>query len=941
MLKKGDVLQNRYRILDHLGEGGMGAVYRAEDTKRFNKTVALKEVLGGLTSKNSEHFRRAFEREAKILIQIEHEAVPKVVDYFIETDCQFLVMELIEGEDLTSILEKRKTWFPVENVLNWTNQLLDALDYLHTLTPPIIHRDIKPQNLKLTSRGKIKLLDFGIAKDTDAELAATLTDHTFIGATLHYSPFEQLVRLPFYYEPLRLLYGEKVERVMLQSADARSDIYSLGATLYHLLTNVEPFGAYHRTLEVWAGKFDPLLPPHKIVTHISPEISAVLLKAMEIERENRFGSALEMKTALQEIFLLEKQRDYEENQAVFFTEQKKLRVEREELEAERQIFKIQHEESLRQIAAERELQRLEKEEKERENQLFEVERMRLEAQKREHRQLEEEETKSLAHQRLEAERREGLLQIQFERERQKVQEREIEHERQKLEQAALNRERQRLEEEAEKEREREELEAERRKLEAEKRWLKVQHEESLRQIAAERERVQFEGEVKERELGRLENERQRIEQERKKLEEEEQSRERQRLEEEAKKEREREELEAEEMRLESERQKLEKEKRAHEQKELEEKEKKQREREELETKKHFEAEEAEKEHQIFLKLEHQKLEDDRNCERQLIEEERERQKLEAESKENLRLIALERAREEFEEKQQLAGQERERLKSEERELAELEAERQQLEAEAEIERERQALEKEKEKERELQAAFVTRQIASAKINLPAEENIEPTAAQISRFVTRTSETDSDWAEKTEKISLPETIAPFYTKEIESDDDILEIESEKNLSVIESAPVIQEIEVESERRETTPVSVAVADKDEFLPGFAAAPPGKKVWMLPLVVIGLLIFGVAAFGMWMMFGNSENAGANNSVTNINSPTSTPTASPTVEPSVLTENEPTPVPTQTTSERPKPTVAPAQNKTPVQTVKTPPPVKIPKPTQDPNCVFTNSCK
>ncbi|CAN5258162.1 hypothetical protein BH10ACI1_BH10ACI1_23260 [soil metagenome] len=310
MLNKGDILQNRYRILDRLGEGGMGAVYQAEDAKRFNKAVALKEVLLDLSNKNSEHLRRAFEREAKILTQIEHEAVPKVIDYFLETNCQFLVMELIEGEDLTNILQKRRTWFPLENVLNWANQLLDALDYLHSLKPPIIHRDIKPQNLKLTSRGKIKLLDFGIAKDTGAELSATMTDHTFIGATLHYSPFEQIIRLPFYYEPLRSLYGEKIEGFLRQSADTRSDIYSLGATLYHLLTNVEPLGAYQRTLEVWSGKYDPLPPPHKLVEHISPEISAFILKALELDRENRFSSANEMKNSLQEIVWDEKRRDY-------------------------------------------------------------------------------------------------------------------------------------------------------------------------------------------------------------------------------------------------------------------------------------------------------------------------------------------------------------------------------------------------------------------------------------------------------------------------------------------------------------------------------------------------------------------------------------------------------------------------------------------------------
>lgn len=511
MLNNGDVLQNRYRIINRLGEGGMGTVYQAEDTKRFNKNVALKEVLFNVANKNPEHFRRAFEREAKILTQIEHEAVPKVIDYFLETNHQFLVMELIEGQDLTSILAKRKTWFPIENVLNWANQLLDALDYLHTLNPAIIHRDIKPQNLKLNSRGKIKLLDFGIAKDTDAELAATLTDNTFIGATLHYSPFEQLVRLPFYYEPLLSLYGEKVENYRKQSADARSDIYSLGATLYHLATNVEPLGAYQRTLEVWSGKFDPLPPPHKIVSQISPDVSAFLLKAMELERENRYSSSLEMKNALQELIVQEKRRDYEEDQSQLFAEHERLKREREEIEAERRWLKVQQEESLRQIALERERLRLEKETKEIEQ------------------KLREEEAKA---------REVLLIKAQYEEQKQLL---------------TAELERQRMEEQAAKELERKRLEEERLHLEAERLRLEVEAQERERQRLAEEERKRLEFE-------RLKAERKELEIERLRLEQERQTREQKLREEEERKTREREELEQERQRLEAEKKRLEEEK---------------------------------------------------------------------------------------------------------------------------------------------------------------------------------------------------------------------------------------------------------------------------------------------------------------------------------------------------------------------------------------------
>ena len=341
MLEKGDILQNRYRIIRQLGEGGMGAVYEAEDNQRFGKPVALKEILLNLTNKNSEHFRRAFEREAKILTQIDHEAVPKVIGYILETNCQILVMELIEGNDLDEILEREKKPFSLKSVLDWADQLLDALDYLHTLKQPIIHRDIKPQNLKLTSRGKIKLLDFGIAKDTDLEITLTnMPQKTFVGATLYYSPIEQIIRIPDYFEMLESVYPEKAKKIIIQSADARSDIYALGATLYHLLTNVFPRPAHLRVLEVWAGRSDSLKPVNILNPEIPTEISDCLQKSLGIERDDRFATALEMQTALQQAILNEKQRKEEQSRNLWFVEQTKIRhdleAERRKLDEERQ-----------------------------------------------------------------------------------------------------------------------------------------------------------------------------------------------------------------------------------------------------------------------------------------------------------------------------------------------------------------------------------------------------------------------------------------------------------------------------------------------------------------------------------------------------------------------------------------------------------------------------
>jgi serine/threonine protein kinase len=273
MLAIGDVLQNRYRIVRQLGHGGMGTVYEAHDD-RFETSVALKEVLIDLAKiadpNQQQMVARAFEREAKTLALLHHEAFPHVIDYFSERDHQYLIMELIRGEDLGEQLQKRKKPFDFKDVLNWTHQLLDALDYLHTQEQPIIHRDLKPQNMKLTARGKIKVLDFGIAKGADNKSSSTITNQTFVAATLNYSPIEQLLRVldPTFREFISQRHKEKVEDILEHTADARSDLYSLGATLYQLLTATQPHDTLKRALDLWAGKPDPLPRPKDL----NPEI---------------------------------------------------------------------------------------------------------------------------------------------------------------------------------------------------------------------------------------------------------------------------------------------------------------------------------------------------------------------------------------------------------------------------------------------------------------------------------------------------------------------------------------------------------------------------------------------------------------------------------------------------------------------------------------------
>src|SRR5215204_120839 len=320
MLLVNQTLHNRYRILRELGHGGMGAVYEAVDNV-FDTTCAVKEIMLDLSKssnpKQQEMLLRAFEREAKILSKIKHEVVPHVRDYFTQDNRQYLVMELVEGKDLGDLLEERKTSFPLEDVVRWMEQLLDGLDYLHTQSPPIFHRDLKPQNLKITPRGKIKLLDFGIAKGgAEPPNSTTINNQTFVAATLNYSPIEQIFRVldPVFREVLTQRFEARIQAVMQQNADARSDLYALGATMYHLLTGFLPLDALKRTIEVWSNKPDPLDHPTKLNTHIPPEISNVLLKAMELDYNRRYSSAIEMQQALSQALAQIKQREANQQQ---------------------------------------------------------------------------------------------------------------------------------------------------------------------------------------------------------------------------------------------------------------------------------------------------------------------------------------------------------------------------------------------------------------------------------------------------------------------------------------------------------------------------------------------------------------------------------------------------------------------------------------------------
>jgi serine/threonine protein kinase len=248
----------------------MGAVYEAVD-ERLDTVVALKETLF-----TDEKLRKQFEREARLLARMHHPALPRVSDHFNESDGQFLVMQYIAGDDLAAMLTQRNGPFPQEEVLRWADQLCDALDYLHTQDPQIIHRDIKPQNLKLTARGQIVLLDFGLAKGASGQMSVVTTSASIFGYTPNYAPLEQVQGL---------------------GTDPRSDIYALAATLFHLMTNVKPPDALSRASAVVNGLPDPLPLANHITAQVSAAVAVVLSQGMSQKRDDRFASASEMRDA--------------------------------------------------------------------------------------------------------------------------------------------------------------------------------------------------------------------------------------------------------------------------------------------------------------------------------------------------------------------------------------------------------------------------------------------------------------------------------------------------------------------------------------------------------------------------------------------------------------------------------------------------------------------
>jgi eukaryotic-like serine/threonine-protein kinase len=252
----------------------MGAVYEATD-ERLDITVALKETLSSASSA-----RKQFAQEARLLARLQHPALPRVSDHFTEGDRAFLVMQFISGVDLAKIIVEQPGPFPRDQVVAWADQLLDALIYLHSQDRQVIHRDIKPHNLKVTANGRIALLDFGLAKSQPPDAALINSMASFAGYTRQWSPLEQIQGL---------------------TTGPQSDIYALGATLYYLLTGNRPVDAVTREAAAIKGRPDPLRLASEIHPQVGHELSAVLHKAMSPNPKDRYATAQEFREALRRV----------------------------------------------------------------------------------------------------------------------------------------------------------------------------------------------------------------------------------------------------------------------------------------------------------------------------------------------------------------------------------------------------------------------------------------------------------------------------------------------------------------------------------------------------------------------------------------------------------------------------------------------------------------
>ncbi|HPZ09742.1 MAG TPA: serine/threonine-protein kinase [Candidatus Eremiobacteraeota bacterium] len=271
-LPEGTLLKERFKIVKHLSSGRNSNLYIVEDRKKFDFWV-IKELISSFNNPiEAKQAYQQFELQAKILNKLDQPQLPKVEDFFEENSRHFLVMEYLDGKNFKDLVESEEEFFSEEDIIGWAIQLCEVLSYLHGQKPhPIIFRDLKPENIILTKDKSVKLINFGISKLFDPHSRTLAVAKTI---TPHFSPIEQYAMV----------------------TDTRSDIYSMGATLYFISTKVLPVDAIDRSMNNVPLKFC-----REYNKSISLELEGIILKAMELDKEDRYQSAEEMMNVLKEI----------------------------------------------------------------------------------------------------------------------------------------------------------------------------------------------------------------------------------------------------------------------------------------------------------------------------------------------------------------------------------------------------------------------------------------------------------------------------------------------------------------------------------------------------------------------------------------------------------------------------------------------------------------
>src|SRR5947199_46808 len=291
-LPLGTILDGKFKIVQILGEGGMGTVYKVEQVGKPGYYRAVKELIinPNMTDEERKSAIERFDKEIDLLFNLKHPRIPSLILSFQERGNYYFVMEFVPGRTLEQILENAKAPLDEEQVIKWMTQVCEALSYIHSQSPPIILRDLKPGNIMITPDNNIQLIDFGIARKFDPN-KRTNTENL---GTISYASPEHLGSITAPGQKRSALNPGK-----LVQTDARSDIYSLGATMYHLLTNHEPDPIQTPVSGSILAR-NPRLRAVQIGNRVVCPVEQVIIKAMQQDPAKRFQSAEAMRVALQQ-----------------------------------------------------------------------------------------------------------------------------------------------------------------------------------------------------------------------------------------------------------------------------------------------------------------------------------------------------------------------------------------------------------------------------------------------------------------------------------------------------------------------------------------------------------------------------------------------------------------------------------------------------------------